>query len=61
MKQSSKINENFFDTPFTITKWWRLINKKIAFTNGVFDILHEGHIKVLSAAAFANMYCRDKQ
>ena len=37
-------------------KWWRLINKKIAFTNGVFDILHEGHIKVLSqAASFADV------
>ena len=37
-------------------KWWRLINKTIAFTNGVFDILHEGHIKVLSqAASFADV------
>ncbi len=32
------------------------MNKKIAFTNGVFDILHEGHIKVLSqAASFADV------
>lgn len=30
---------------------WRLKNKKIAFTNGVFDILHEGHIASLSEAA----------
>ena len=30
---------------------WRLINKKIVFTNGVFDILHEGHIASLSDAA----------
>ena len=30
---------------------WRLINKKIVFTNGVFDILHEGHISSLSEAA----------
>jgi len=30
---------------------WRLQNKKIAFTNGVFDILHEGHISSLSEAA----------
>ena len=30
---------------------WRLINKKIVFTNGVFDILHEGHIASLSEAA----------
>jgi rfaE bifunctional protein nucleotidyltransferase chain/domain len=30
---------------------WRLSNKKIVFTNGVFDILHEGHIASLSEAA----------
>ncbi len=30
---------------------WRLLNKTIAFTNGVFDILHKGHIYSLSAAA----------
>lgn len=30
---------------------WRLVNKKIVFTNGVFDILHEGHIASLSDAA----------
>lgn len=58
MKQSSKINERIFPLPLLQSqiKWWRLINKKIAFTNGVFDILHEGHIKVLSqAAAFADI------
>jgi D-glycero-beta-D-manno-heptose 1-phosphate adenylyltransferase len=32
-------------------KRWRLQNKKIVFTNGVFDILHEGHIASLSEAA----------
>lgn len=30
---------------------WRCIGKTIAFTNGVFDILHQGHIVSLSAAA----------
>ena len=30
---------------------WRVPGKKIAFTNGVFDILHEGHIFSLSQAA----------
>jgi D-beta-D-heptose 7-phosphate kinase/D-beta-D-heptose 1-phosphate adenosyltransferase len=29
----------------------RLLSKKIAFTNGVFDILHQGHIYSLSQAA----------
>ena len=32
-------------------KRWRLHNKKVVFTNGVFDILHEGHIASLSGAA----------
>lgn len=30
---------------------WRLLSKKVVFTNGVFDILHEGHIASLSEAA----------
>jgi len=30
---------------------WRLQNRRIVFTNGVFDILHEGHIASLSEAA----------
>lgn len=35
---------------------WRLKSKSIAFTNGVFDILHAGHIKVLAkAASFADI------
>lgn len=32
---------------------WRFLGKKIAFTNGVFDILHPGHIFSLSQAAAA--------
>ncbi len=30
---------------------WRVLGKKIAFTNGCFDILHSGHIYSLSQAA----------
>ena len=30
---------------------WKFLGKKIAFTNGVFDILHQGHIYSLSQAA----------
>ena len=30
---------------------WRALGKTVAFTNGVFDILHEGHIASLSMAA----------
>ncbi len=33
-----------------------MLSKTISFTNGVFDILHKGHIKVLSeAAAFGDL------
>ena len=58
MKQSNRIHERIFSAEQLSSqiKWWRLINKTIAFTNGVFDILHEGHIKVLSqAASFADV------
>jgi D-beta-D-heptose 7-phosphate kinase/D-beta-D-heptose 1-phosphate adenosyltransferase len=30
---------------------WRLLSKTVSFTNGCFDILHEGHIASLSQAA----------
>ncbi len=30
---------------------WRILGKTIAFTNGIFDILHKGHISSLSHAA----------
>lgn len=30
---------------------WRFLGKTIAFTNGCFDILHQGHISSLSQAA----------
>lgn len=30
---------------------WRVLDKKIVFTNGVFDLLHAGHIQSLTAAA----------
>jgi D-glycero-beta-D-manno-heptose 1-phosphate adenylyltransferase len=30
---------------------WRLLGKTISFTNGCFDILHQGHIASLSEAA----------
>jgi D-glycero-beta-D-manno-heptose 1-phosphate adenylyltransferase len=30
---------------------WRVLDKKVAFTNGCFDILHHGHIASLSEAA----------
>ncbi len=32
-------------------KSWKLSNQKVVFTNGVFDILHRGHIEYLAQAA----------
>jgi D-beta-D-heptose 7-phosphate kinase/D-beta-D-heptose 1-phosphate adenosyltransferase len=35
---------------------WRLLSKRIAFTNGCFDILHAGHIhSLIQAASFADV------
>ena len=37
-------------------KQWKLHHKRIVFTNGVFDILHPGHISSLcDAAAYGNV------
>ncbi|WP_126973340.1 D-glycero-beta-D-manno-heptose 1-phosphate adenylyltransferase [Gynurincola endophyticus] len=53
MKQVNKIPEKIY----AIHKLqqqiaiWKFLGKKIAFTNGCFDILHKGHIFSLSEAA----------
>jgi D-beta-D-heptose 7-phosphate kinase/D-beta-D-heptose 1-phosphate adenosyltransferase len=31
--------------------WWRLEEKRVVFTNGCFDLLHAGHLKLLREAA----------
>ena len=58
MKQGSKLVDRIItreQLPAQLRRW-RLINKTISFTNGVFDILHEGHIKILTqAASFADV------
>lgn len=53
MRSVSSIPNKIYtiDTLQQQLKRWRLLNKKIVFTNGVFDILHEGHIGSLSEAA----------
>jgi D-glycero-beta-D-manno-heptose 1-phosphate adenylyltransferase len=53
MNRPDLIPEKIFTTASIVQKvaQWRLIGKKIAFTNGVFDILHQGHIFSLSQAA----------
>ena len=53
MKSVSSIPEKIFslnELTHQLNRW-RLLNKKIVFTNGVFDILHEGHIASLGEAA----------
>lgn len=58
MKKSNTIPERIFNSEEIKQEVirQRLKSKTIVFTNGVFDILHEGHIEVLSkAAAFADV------
>ena len=58
MKKSNSIHERIFSREEIKQEVLRLRlkSKTIAFTNGVFDILHEGHIAVLSkAASFADV------
>jgi D-beta-D-heptose 7-phosphate kinase/D-beta-D-heptose 1-phosphate adenosyltransferase len=58
MKKSDTLKERIFGREELVqeVKRLRLKSKTIAFTNGVFDILHEGHIAVLAeAAAFADV------
>lgn len=58
MKQGNKIVDRILSNEQLKTQLrrWNLLSKTIAFTNGVFDILHEGHIKVLTgAASFADV------
>ena len=53
MKKSDTLNQRIFTVEEIKQEVirMRLKSKTIAFTNGVFDILHEGHIAVLSEAA----------
>ncbi len=38
------------DKLLTLRELWRWEGRKVVFTNGVFDILHAGHVKVLEKA-----------
>jgi D-beta-D-heptose 7-phosphate kinase/D-beta-D-heptose 1-phosphate adenosyltransferase len=53
MKQSKQISQKLFNAwqLKLQLKRWQLLGKKTVFTNGVFDILHEGHIHLLAEAA----------
>jgi rfaE bifunctional protein nucleotidyltransferase chain/domain len=49
-KINSKILWNWESLPLLINEW-KNNNEKIVFTNGCFDIIHRGHIELLSKAA----------
>jgi rfaE bifunctional protein nucleotidyltransferase chain/domain len=53
MRNSDIIQQKIFTLPEMLKQInrWRLMKKTISFTNGCFDILHEGHIFSLSQAA----------
>ena len=58
MRQTQQITGKIFDLEKLKRqcKVWNLLGKKIAFTNGVFDIFHKGHIVLLcEAASFADI------
>jgi D-beta-D-heptose 7-phosphate kinase/D-beta-D-heptose 1-phosphate adenosyltransferase len=58
MKAIHHLNQKLM-SPHQLDQWlirWRLQSKKVVFTNGVFDILHAGHIHSLKqAASFGNI------
>lgn len=53
MKQGKQISQKLFNAGELQLQLrrWNLLGKNIVFTNGVFDILHQGHIKLLLEAA----------
>ncbi len=53
MKQTNAINNKVYKLSSLVLAMngWRLKGLKVSFTNGCFDILHEGHIFSLSQAA----------
>ena len=53
MRKADIIEKKIFLLPDLVKRiaQWRTIGKTVAFTNGVFDIMHRGHIYSLSQAA----------
>lgn len=53
MRAVNAIEKKIFTLPQLLAQLasWRVTHKTVAFTNGCFDILHEGHIASLSQAA----------
>lgn len=53
MRKADIIGKKIFTLPELLRRiaQWRAIGKTVSFTNGVFDIMHRGHIASLSQAA----------
>jgi rfaE bifunctional protein nucleotidyltransferase chain/domain len=53
MKSTARISEKILSREEIVRQVarWRLSSKRIVFTNGCFDILHAGHLDLLSKAA----------
>lgn len=53
MRKADIIESKIFTLPELIKRiaQWHVLGKTVAFTNGVFDIMHRGHIASLSQAA----------
>jgi D-beta-D-heptose 7-phosphate kinase/D-beta-D-heptose 1-phosphate adenosyltransferase len=53
MRNASIIHQKVYNRDALIrqTAVWKFLGKRIAFTNGVFDIVHQGHIYSLTQAA----------
>ncbi|AXY73044.1 D-glycero-beta-D-manno-heptose 1-phosphate adenylyltransferase [Paraflavitalea soli] len=53
MRKADIIEKKIFTLPELLRRiaQWRTIGKTVSFTNGVFDIMHRGHIASLSQAA----------
>ena len=53
MRKADIINSKIFSLPDLVRRiaQWRILGKTVAFTNGIFDIMHRGHIASLSDAA----------
>jgi D-beta-D-heptose 7-phosphate kinase/D-beta-D-heptose 1-phosphate adenosyltransferase len=53
MRKADIIEKKIFTLPELVRRvaQWHIVGKTVAFTNGVFDIMHRGHIYSLSQAA----------
>jgi len=53
LRRADLISNKIYDRQSMIRRvaQWRALGRKVAFTNGVFDIIHQGHIFSLTKAA----------